>query len=72
MWYVRTRKNLAFVIKDHNYGAALNDTITRWLKNLLCEAGLFKLCSPQFSQKCSLVSNFKSGCSLDDISAVAI
>ena len=49
MWYVRTRKNLAFVIKDHNYGAALNDTITRWLKNL-CEAGLFKHCSPVFTE----------------------
>ena len=49
MWYVRTQKNLAFVIKDHNYGAALNDTITRWLKNL-CEAGLFKHCSPVFTE----------------------
>ena len=71
-WCGKNSEKLSFCYQDHNYGAALKDTITRWLKNLLCEAGLFKFCSPQFSQKRSLVSNFKSGCSLDDISAVAI
>jgi len=52
------------------YGAASKDTITRWLKKLLCEAGIENFGAHSF-RSASASAMLKSGCPLDDILASA-